>query len=206
MTNTQLLLLTQPAVAVVPNPVLFQHVSSDQENQPRKLPYRCLMAVLQQDAILIYDTVHSVPLAILKGLHYANLTDAVWSSDGHSLVVSSTDGYVSLVRFAAGELGEVYEAPVPPKVPLETTTTTTTEDCVVSSCRPSQAQPLLIPPCEQGTATVLEGRPAKKLKRITPTCLTKRKEEVPSVEDLSLVEPKKKKRVQPTLLVSGARN
>jgi hypothetical protein len=57
-----------------------------------------------------------------------------------------------------------------------------------------------------GTTTVLEGRPAKKMKRITPVPVTniKRKtEDLPSVEDLSLVEPKKKKRIQPTPLASN---
>lgn len=199
-------LLTQPAVAVVPNPVLFQHVPTDQENQPHKLPYRCILAVLQQDAILIYDTVQPQPLAILRGLHYANLTDAVWSSDGHSLVVSSTDGYASLVRFAVGELGQVYERPVPVKE-VVASETMTVEETPIPSCRVPQPPSGLLPPCEQGTATVLEGRPAKKVKRVVPTTVcAKRKEEVPSVEDLSLVEPKKKKRIQPTLLMTSSRN
>lgn len=205
--------MTQPAVAVVPNPVFFQHLPTDQENQNRKLPYRCLLAILQQDAILIYDTVQPAPLAVLRGLHYANLTDAVWSADGHSLVVSSTDGYLSLVRFSEKELGDVYERPVAKmtttaaEAEAATTTEIVVEESVIPSTRLPQPPVGLLPPCEQGTPTILVGRPAKKAKRVVPTVVcAKRKEEVPSVEDLSLVEPKKKKRIQPTLLMSSAQH
>ena len=165
------------------------------------------MAVLTQDSILIYDTVHAAPLAVMRGLHYANLTKAVWSADGHSLVVSSTDGYVTLVRFAPGELGDVYKHPVEEEVVTEIATPEPAATCTVSLAPTSN---VVIPPCEQGTVTVLEGRPAKKAKRITPTqiaptCIKRKTEEiaVPSVEDLSLVEPKKKKRIQPVLVASS---
>ena len=159
------------------------------------------MAVLTQDAVLIYDPLHSAPLAMMRGLHYANLTNATWSADGHSLVVSSSDGYVSLVRFTKGELGEVYESPVEEVAPAEK------EVPVSCSPLPTPASPTpMLPPCDQGSATVLVGRPAKKAKRITPTCIKRKTGDiaVPSVEDLSLVEPKKKKRIQPTLLKASA--
>lgn len=41
-----------------------------------------------------------------RGLHYAGLTDAAWSADGKTLFVTSSDGYVSILSFANGELGE----------------------------------------------------------------------------------------------------
>ena len=46
-----------------------------------------------------------------RGLHYAGLTDAAWSSDGKTLFVTSSDGYVSILSFGNGELGAVYDAP-----------------------------------------------------------------------------------------------
>jgi hypothetical protein len=36
----------------------------------------------------------------------------VWTPDGHALVVSSSDGYLSFLTFDKGELGTVYEKPV----------------------------------------------------------------------------------------------
>uniref|UniRef100_A0A7S3P4R1 CAF1B/HIR1 beta-propeller domain-containing protein n=1 Tax=Amphora coffeiformis TaxID=265554 RepID=A0A7S3P4R1_9STRA len=195
--------LEKPAVAIACNPVLFRLPKTDQENQPRaKMPYRSVMAVLTQDSVLIYDTVHTAPLAVMRGLHYANLTNAVWSADGQSLVVSSTDGYLSLVRFGPGELGEVYVRPTE-HVATEAAVPAVAE-AVSCSVPPAPAPTMILPPCEQGTTTVLDGRPAKKAKRITPTCIKRKTDDiaVPSVQDLSLVEPKKKKRIQPTLLMT----
>ena len=42
------------------------------------LPYRMLYAVACQDAVLLYDTQQSGPIAIFKGLHYAGFTDVAW--------------------------------------------------------------------------------------------------------------------------------
>jgi len=200
------LVCQQPAVAIACNPVLFRLPQTDQENQPRaKLPYRSVMAVLTQDSVLIYDTVHTSPLAVMRGLHYANLTNGVWSADGQSLVVSSTDGYLSLVRFGPGELGEVYMRPTEQVTTTQATVSATPVSEEIScSAPPVPAPTTVLPPCEQYTKTVLEGRPAKKAKRITPTCIKRKTDDVavPSVQDLSLVEPKKKKRIQPTLLTT----
>jgi hypothetical protein len=62
--------------------------------------------------VLIYDTYHLKPLSIIRGIHYTNLVDASWSVDGHSLFVCSTDGYITIIRFAPGELGLVYTKPI----------------------------------------------------------------------------------------------
>jgi chromatin assembly factor 1 subunit B len=90
------------------------------------LPYKSIFCVLTNDSVLIYDTHHDVPLSVVRGLHYSNLADATWSQDGHSLIVCSTDGYLSILRFAPGELGKVYTPPPLPPVPIETAVTTTT--------------------------------------------------------------------------------
>mmetsp|Transcript_30108 Transcript_30108/g.60744 ORF Transcript_30108/g.60744 Transcript_30108/m.60744 type:complete len:676 (-) Transcript_30108:104-2131(-) len=103
--------LDKPSVVVRPNPVLFklpkENVSKAIEETPA-LPYRSIFAVLTTDTILIYDTYQDRPLSMACGLHYAGLTDAAWSADGQTLFVTSSDGYVSILSFANGELGEVY--------------------------------------------------------------------------------------------------
>jgi chromatin assembly factor 1 subunit B len=124
--------LDKPSVAVCSNPVLFQlptqvppesnrqqvnntHTSSSENMNLEKcqkhdsvLPYRSIFAVLTIDSVLVYDTHHSAPLCIARNLHYAGLTDCSWSPDGHHLIVSSTDGYISIISFDLGELGDVY--------------------------------------------------------------------------------------------------
>ena len=73
------------------------------------LEYKSVFAVLTEKSILIYDTYHTKPIAMARGLHYSGLTDAMWTPNGQSLVVCSSDGYVSFVTFDEGELGRVYE-------------------------------------------------------------------------------------------------
>ncbi|KAL7456728.1 hypothetical protein ACHAWC_008221 [Mediolabrus comicus] len=105
--------LEKPSVVIRPNPVLFQLPAQQQSKKTKAvLPYRSIFAVLTQDTVLIYDTHHNVPIAMARGLHYAGLTDASWSIDGMTLFVTSSDGYISILSFGEGELGEVYHAPV----------------------------------------------------------------------------------------------
>jgi chromatin assembly factor 1 subunit B len=73
--------------------------------------YRHVVAVASQDNVLIMDTSQTKPLALIGNLHYANITDLAWSPDGRTLLMSSQDGYCSMVVFDEGELGEVYTLP-----------------------------------------------------------------------------------------------
>lgn len=109
--------LEKPSIAVRPNPVPFRLPASGSGSSP--LPYRTIFAVLTLDSVLLYDTYHARPLCVARGLHYAALNDAAWTSDGTTLIVVSTDGYVSVLTFEGGELGEPYVAPTP-KVPTPT--------------------------------------------------------------------------------------
>jgi chromatin assembly factor 1 subunit B len=148
----------------------------------------------------VYDTCQSKPLSIARGLHYANLADATWSADGLNLVVCSTDGYLSIISFAPGELGEVYTPPVVVEdvvvgaqgfstgtmVGANTTnvpkheTSAPTSATVTPSAAPSLKLPLpnpnqaLLPPCESGQTATIVAPPAKRAKkvRITPTLVT----------------------------------
>ncbi|KAF5392798.1 hypothetical protein D9757_000928 [Collybiopsis confluens] len=63
------------------------------------LPYRMLFAVLTMDAVVIYDTQQTTPVCMLTKLHYDEFTDASWSPDGQTLILSSRDGYCTLVIF-----------------------------------------------------------------------------------------------------------
>jgi chromatin assembly factor 1 subunit B len=72
------------------------------------LPYRLFYAVACQDAVFLYDTQQAGPVAIFRGLHYAGFTDIAWSPDGQTMMLSSADGYCSMVVFDFGELGAVH--------------------------------------------------------------------------------------------------
>jgi len=197
--------LDKPSVVVRSNPVLFELPPSvleeSKENQyplakkdgkismsskqhllgstsPCGLPYRSIFAVLTLDSILIYDTHHSAPLSVLKGLHYAGLTDCCWSSDGMNLMVCSSDGYISIINFAPGELGKIYKT----SSPRHATTLSTTHSRFKSTNQiegnaeippPTELPPL--PPCEPDPMPAVLVAPAsKKAKktRIIPTLLS----------------------------------
>merc|ERR1712018_654906 len=72
------------------------------------LPYRMIYAIATQNSIMLYDTQQTEPFARISRIHYIGLNDLTWSADGNTLVVSSTDGYCSIINFKHGELGEVY--------------------------------------------------------------------------------------------------
>eukprot|EP00934_Nitzschia_sp_Nitz4_P004670 Nitzschia sp. Nitz4//scaffold3_size479765//111402//113070//NITZ4_000046-RA/size479765-processed-gene-0.63-mRNA-1//1//CDS//3329550596//4660//frame0 len=189
--------LDKPSVVVRPNPVLFALPPQESKENKCHVPYRSVFAVLTLDTVLIYDTYHLQPLAVAKGLHYAGLTDCAWSKDGHHLIVSSSDGYISHLSFAPSELGEKYvnpttsNVPAPAKVPI----------------RAAEDLPKL-PPCQPGPA-VLEAPPAKRAKtESTPPASNKSPTSVQeAVHRLSIGESKSpvakkkaKKRIQPVLV------
>ena len=68
------------------------------------LPYRMVFAVTTLDEVMVYDTQGGL-ISVFKNLHLASLTDLSWSSDGSRIVIASSDGYLSFVTFAEGELG-----------------------------------------------------------------------------------------------------
>ncbi|EPQ30773.1 uncharacterized protein PFL1_01674 [Pseudozyma flocculosa PF-1] len=72
------------------------------------LPYRMVYAVATQDSVWIYDTQQTGPICCFSNMHYASFTDLSWSPDGQTLMMSSTDGYCSVVVFDYAELGIPY--------------------------------------------------------------------------------------------------
>lgn len=68
-----------------------------------------IFAIATKCSVYLYDTQQKLPFGLISNIHYTRLTDLAWSNDGHTLVVSSTDGYCSIVQFPEGELGQVYQ-------------------------------------------------------------------------------------------------
>jgi len=164
--------------------------SNTKENQHTNhgLPYRSIFAVLTWDSVVIFDTYHTKPLATIRGLHYCHLVDATWTSDGRNLIVCSTDGYVSIIRFGPEELGRVYVKPEDPMTPATAITTGTASSTIstkndpmgslssssvisspaVRNLKPKLPTPeaTLLPPCEPGPVAVANP-PAKRAKTLT---------------------------------------
>lgn len=82
------------------------------------LPYRMVYAVATQNAVMFYDTQQAAPFGRVSNIHYTGLTDLSWSPDGRIVVVSSSDGFCSIITFGEDELGTVY---TPPKADLTET-------------------------------------------------------------------------------------
>lgn len=116
--NKPVLYLPSPqkaSVAVRCCPILFElrqeNADSVQDKPVKslfKLPYRMVFAVATLDSVLLYDTQQTAPFAYVGSIHYAALTDITWCSDGTMLVVSSSDGYCSIIHFKEQELGNPY--------------------------------------------------------------------------------------------------
>ncbi|KAJ1972749.1 Chromatin assembly factor 1 subunit, partial [Dimargaris xerosporica] len=168
----------KPAIAVRCAPRKFCLRSQPASDLPATwmdLPYRMIIAVATQDAILLYDTQQPEPFAYLANFHYATLTDVAWSPDCRYLIMTSTDGYCSVVVFEPNELGTFYvgsadalDAPT-----LSTAAPDTARDLDVS---PSRSKPEVAPPLAVATnqatttpkpLTTSNAKPTKK--RIQPT-------------------------------------
>ena len=70
------------------------------------LPYRMVFAVGSLKRVALFDTQSQYPFSVIENLHYAPITDLAWSSDGETLIISSQDGYCSIVKFQKDQLGE----------------------------------------------------------------------------------------------------
>lgn len=90
---------------------LFRHLEDGASpmDAPWKLPYRMIYTVFTMDSIYVFDTHQMAPIAVFRDLHYGSLTDVSWSVDGHTMLVTATDGFCSMVTFAADELGTLLE-------------------------------------------------------------------------------------------------
>jgi hypothetical protein len=176
-------------VVVRPNPLLFQLPPNSNINT---LPYRSIFAVLTIDTVLIYDTHHDQPLVVARGLHYAGLTDAAWSVDGRTLFVTSSDGYVSILSFANGELGEVY---VDPNVDKQTEMLA--EETVVTGTAPSAISTSTVTDIPQSAINILAPKKKKKVTLNLEANVTTEIENLSNANPVivNTLIPKKKKKI-----------
>ncbi|KAJ6641454.1 Chromatin assembly factor 1 subunit B [Pseudolycoriella hygida] len=90
-------------------PLLFELRDFEESNPPIiDLPYRIVFAVATKSSVCLYDTQQKMPFGLISNIHYARLTDLAWSSDGKVLIVSSSDGFCTLITFSDNELGTIY--------------------------------------------------------------------------------------------------
>jgi chromatin assembly factor 1 subunit B len=98
----------QFTIAVRFCPLLFE-LKESKAKPVIPLPYRMIFAVATKCSVYLYDTQQKIPFGLISNIHYTRLTDLSWSKDGKILIVSSTDGFCSIIQFADGELGKVYK-------------------------------------------------------------------------------------------------
>ncbi|KAI9733014.1 MAG: hypothetical protein M1834_003558 [Cirrosporium novae-zelandiae] len=150
---------SQPASS--PNPDAENSSSVPGPTPVFALPYRIVYAVATQDAVLVYDTQQQTPLCIVNNLHFATFTDLTWSTDGLTLLMTSSDGFCSCLSFAPGELGQIYSGPMP--TTGQTTYATTTVSSTQSTPAPtpvSATAPASIKPTSSNGCTTLAPSPS----------------------------------------------
>ncbi|KAJ1569969.1 hypothetical protein HK096_008016, partial [Nowakowskiella sp. JEL0078] len=103
--------LGKPTIGVSCNPILFKRHENSETYERLKLPYRIIFAVASLDAVTLYDTQLNHPIAQFRDLHFTTLTDISWSQDGRLLIMTSTDGFCTIVAFEKNELGVQYSGP-----------------------------------------------------------------------------------------------
>lgn len=189
------------------NPFFFSRVTpqgdedswvfSKHGNDGEVVPRYVFSVITLAGTIYIYDTQHFHPIVCIRGLHFQGMNDASWSSDGHTLAVASSDGYITIIFFENGELGEVL---IPSVVTSSKSTTKTKEKTLQSfetdenvdknSLKTSENEPT---PTDCNTNLIASMKVAD-----TP--------ETTSTSDQldvqNLLPPKTKRRITPTVLMS----
>jgi chromatin assembly factor 1 subunit B len=112
LSATDSLRASSPAVSKPPTPA-----PPPSSGSVFALPYRMLFAVATMDTVAIHDTQQAGPICLLTKLHYDEFTDMSWlvfhshcllglssstccrSPDGQCLMLSSRDGYCTIVVF-----------------------------------------------------------------------------------------------------------
>jgi chromatin assembly factor 1 subunit B len=105
----------RPSTAISVNPLKYElnKMNESGDVDTFALPYRFVFAVATEDSVYLYDTQCLTPFAFIAGIHYSNISDLSWSSNGNVLILTSIDGFCTFVVFENGELGEVYNEPPP---------------------------------------------------------------------------------------------
>lgn len=112
-------------------PVLFK--LRDIEKNFWGIPYRIVFAVVTSRSVLLYDSQQETPIGYSSQIHLARITDLAWSHDGRLLMVSSYDGYSTLITFDENEFGEVYTGPMIEPVEKKAVEEEKVEEIVIDS-------------------------------------------------------------------------
>lgn len=126
-----------------------KHRRSSSLNSPVfKLQYRIIYAVATQDSVIVYDTQQTAPLCVVSNLHYSAFTDLAWSNDGSTLLMTSSDGFCSVIVFQKDELGEIYDSSLQTNPVSDAQASATTTSNMDSSSEPSSLTPVVsnVPP------------------------------------------------------------
>ncbi|KAK6197393.1 WD40-repeat-containing domain protein [Scheffersomyces amazonensis] len=102
--------LNKPATAISFNPKLYKLHPTELSSPKLSMPYKMVFAVATQDSVVIYDTINFKPLGYICNMHYSYITDVAWDPTGETIIVSSTDGFCSIVSFDKGAFGDPYVA------------------------------------------------------------------------------------------------
>jgi chromatin assembly factor 1 subunit B len=94
----------EPIIGVRFSPVLYKAKSSSVFN--KQCEYKMVYCVMSKKNIMLYDTQSPYPIAVMKECFSETISDAAWSADGNTLIVSNWDGYCCIASFEHGELGE----------------------------------------------------------------------------------------------------
>lgn len=97
----------KPTVCVRFNPILYQLRNAG--TLLFQLPYRMVYAIATLNSVILYDTQCQHSIGLVEDTHFAELTDLSWSTDGKCLLVSSKDGYCTIITFEENELGLPFE-------------------------------------------------------------------------------------------------
>lgn len=155
----------QPATVIRCCPVKF-HLRENEENNSNSaidLPYRLIFAVASTDTLLLYDTQYLEPFALIGNIHYAALTDITWSSEGRQLLVSSRDGFCTIIQFETDELGQIYKEEVAANVTQDSDIICNVEESAENFNSNEQLEPISIngnsrslDSAESGSLSVME--------------------------------------------------
>lgn len=94
--------LPKPAIAIAFSPLYYESLSP----KVFKLPYKMIFAVATQSSVFIYDTESLNALGVVENLHYSTITDICWEKDGQGLMISSADGFCSVIKFSLNVFGK----------------------------------------------------------------------------------------------------
>uniref|UniRef100_H3H2J5 CAF1B/HIR1 beta-propeller domain-containing protein n=1 Tax=Phytophthora ramorum TaxID=164328 RepID=H3H2J5_PHYRM len=188
----------------------LQYELRRQEGQPESSPtpnffktkFRSVFAVITLDAVVIYDTQQAHPVCTIKGLHYADLTDASWTADGQTLSISSTDGYISFIQFEDGFFGT--------SVPRKDQLALNEDKMRRMFATPKKSRKKARSQAQAQTAQKeqIAAKPATAKQKAQPSDPIKRafqnSEGSTAAQPVNLVQVRKKRKISPTLVTTPA--